>query len=117
MNYMFLKQCVESRPIAPIQQKWLGSIVSRVVPKVKESPKTNSLLQELCMEVSNDFRNVIVKHTGIVNYIRIYKYLCLQSKCTHYGIFFPFSQHSAKESTDGSTYLRKPESCPAKVIV
>ncbi|XP_071332600.1 dynein axonemal heavy chain 12 [Trachinotus anak] len=63
MNYVFLRQCVESRPFTPIQQQWLDSIVSRVPVKLKESPETNKLLQELCMEVSNDFRNVIVKHT------------------------------------------------------
>uniref|UniRef100_A0A7N6AS53 Dynein axonemal heavy chain 12 n=1 Tax=Anabas testudineus TaxID=64144 RepID=A0A7N6AS53_ANATE len=63
MNYMFLKKCVESRPFPPIQQQWLESIVSRVPPKLKGRPKTSNLLQELCMEVSNDFHNVIVKHT------------------------------------------------------
>ncbi|XP_023257599.1 dynein heavy chain 12, axonemal [Seriola lalandi dorsalis] len=63
MNYVFLRQCLESRPFTPIQQRWLDSIVSRVPPKLKDSPETNKLLQELCVEVSNDFRNVIVKHT------------------------------------------------------
>ncbi|XP_040909250.1 dynein heavy chain 12, axonemal [Toxotes jaculatrix] len=63
MNYVFLKQCVESRPFTPIQQQWLDSIISRVPPKLKEIPEAIKLLQELSMEVSNDFRNVIVKHT------------------------------------------------------
>ncbi|XP_026189143.1 dynein heavy chain 12, axonemal isoform X3 [Mastacembelus armatus] len=63
MNYMFLKKLVESRPFAPIQQQWLDSIVCRVSPKLTDSPEKNKLLQELCMEVTNDFRNVIVKHT------------------------------------------------------
>ncbi|XP_019944293.2 dynein axonemal heavy chain 12 [Paralichthys olivaceus] len=63
MNYEFLKRCVERRPFAPIQQQWLDSIVSRVPQKLKESPETNKLLQELCTEVSDEFRHVIVKHT------------------------------------------------------
>ncbi|XP_029012096.1 dynein axonemal heavy chain 12 [Betta splendens] len=63
MNYRFLKQRVESRPFAPIQQQWLDSVVSRVPPKLKESPATNCLLQELCTEIRNDFHRVIVKHT------------------------------------------------------
>ncbi|XP_070695267.1 dynein axonemal heavy chain 12 [Pempheris klunzingeri] len=63
MNYMFVKQCVENRPFAPIQQQWLDAIVARVPPKLKEGPETNKLLQELCKEVSDDFHNVIVKHT------------------------------------------------------
>ncbi len=69
MNYMFLKRCVESRPFAPIQQQWLDSIVARVPSKLKESPETNTLVQELCKEVSDDFHNVIVKHTGIAIYL------------------------------------------------
>ncbi|XP_034447227.1 dynein heavy chain 12, axonemal [Hippoglossus hippoglossus] len=63
MNYEFLKRCVERRPYAPIQQQWLDSIVSRVPHTLKESPETKKLLQELCTEVSDDFRHVIVKHT------------------------------------------------------
>uniref|UniRef100_A0A665TVC1 Dynein heavy chain linker domain-containing protein n=1 Tax=Echeneis naucrates TaxID=173247 RepID=A0A665TVC1_ECHNA len=53
MNYMFLRQCVESRPFTPLQQQWLDSIVSRVPTKFKESPEANILLHELCMEVSD----------------------------------------------------------------
>lgn len=67
MNYMFLRQRVECQPFAPIQQQWLDSIVARVPPKLKESPKANKLLQELCKEVSDNFHDVIVKHTGIAN--------------------------------------------------
>lgn len=66
MNYMFLKRCVESRPFTPIQQQWLDSIDARVPPKLKESPETNKMLQDLYKEVSDDFRNVLVKHTGII---------------------------------------------------
>lgn len=69
MNYMFLRQCVENRPFAPIQSQWLESIVARVSPNFKKGPETNKLLQELCKEVSEDFHNVIVKHTGIVKLV------------------------------------------------
>lgn len=64
MNFEFLKQCVESRPLHPIQHHWLDSIVSRIPPKLKDSPEFIKLLQELCTEVSDDFHNVLVKHTG-----------------------------------------------------
>ncbi|KAM4563453.1 dynein axonemal heavy chain 12 isoform 1-T1 [Odontesthes bonariensis] len=63
MNYSFLKRCVESRPFAPIQQQWLDSVVARIQPYLNGSPETNKLLQELCTEISDDFHNVIVKHT------------------------------------------------------
>lgn len=71
MNYMFLKQQVESRPSAPMQQQWLESIVSRVPGRLKESPATRGLLQELCTEVGSDFHRVIVQHTGMVSYITV----------------------------------------------
>ncbi|CAJ1084997.1 dynein heavy chain 12%2C axonemal [Xyrichtys novacula] len=63
MNYMFLKRCVESRPLAPINQQWLDSIVARVPPKLREDPEMRKLLQELCKEVSDNFHSVIVSHT------------------------------------------------------
>ncbi|XP_060913896.1 dynein axonemal heavy chain 12 [Labrus mixtus] len=63
MNHMFLKRCVESSPVAPIQQHCIDSIVARVAHKLQETHKSKTLLQELCMEVSNDFHSVIVRHT------------------------------------------------------
>uniref|UniRef100_A0A3Q1B603 Dynein axonemal heavy chain 12 n=1 Tax=Amphiprion ocellaris TaxID=80972 RepID=A0A3Q1B603_AMPOC len=69
MNYMFIRQCVETRPLAPIQQHWLDSIVARVPSKLRKSPETNKLLQELCMEVSDEFRSMMVKHTGIGSFL------------------------------------------------
>ncbi|MEQ2250438.1 hypothetical protein ILYODFUR_000797 [Ilyodon furcidens] len=63
MNYSFMKCCVESRPFVPIQQQWLDSVVARVPPELRERPEANELLQQLCVEVTEEFRNVIVKHT------------------------------------------------------
>ncbi|XP_071374585.1 dynein axonemal heavy chain 12 [Centroberyx affinis] len=63
MNYMFLKQCVESSPIVPIQQQWLDSILARVPPKLKEGPGRDKLLHDLCKEVSDNYHSAIVKHT------------------------------------------------------
>ncbi|XP_030590036.1 dynein heavy chain 12, axonemal [Archocentrus centrarchus] len=63
MNYNFLKQCVERCKFPPVQQQWLDSIVDRVPAKLRASPKTKKLLQELCEEVSDNFHNVTVKYT------------------------------------------------------
>lgn len=62
---MFQKQCVESRPVVPIQQQWLDAIVARVPPQLREGPGRDKLLQELCEEVSTDYLNAIVEHTGL----------------------------------------------------
>ncbi len=71
MNYMFLKRCAERAAFASIQQQQLDSIVARVPSKLKESPETSKLLQELCKEVRDDFHNVIVKHGGIASYLNM----------------------------------------------
>uniref|UniRef100_A0AAX7UY72 Dynein axonemal heavy chain 12 n=1 Tax=Astatotilapia calliptera TaxID=8154 RepID=A0AAX7UY72_ASTCA len=63
MNYNFLKQCVERRECPVIQQQWLDSIVDRVPARLRGSPESEKLLQELCKEVSDNFNSVIVKYT------------------------------------------------------
>lgn len=64
MKYSLLKSSVEKRPIAPIQQQWLDSIVPRVPDELKETPEMKKHLGELCVEVSEEFFNVVVRHTG-----------------------------------------------------
>uniref|UniRef100_A0A3B3UAK3 Dynein axonemal heavy chain 12 n=1 Tax=Poecilia latipinna TaxID=48699 RepID=A0A3B3UAK3_9TELE len=65
MKYRFMKHCVESRPFAPIQKEWLDSMVARVSPELRGRPKSDTLLQELCTEVTEEFHNVIVQHTPV----------------------------------------------------
>lgn len=64
MNYVFLRERVENSPFTPIQQKCLDSIGSRVPPKLKESPETQEMLEDLYREVSDNFLEVIIRHTG-----------------------------------------------------
>uniref|UniRef100_A0A3Q4BIM9 Dynein axonemal heavy chain 12 n=1 Tax=Mola mola TaxID=94237 RepID=A0A3Q4BIM9_MOLML len=63
MTFMSLKRCVEHSPIVPIPQQWLDSIDARIPPSLKESPDSKKLLDELFQEISDDFHNVMVKHT------------------------------------------------------
>ncbi|XP_034168074.2 LOW QUALITY PROTEIN: dynein axonemal heavy chain 12 [Pangasianodon hypophthalmus] len=63
MNYMFLKQCVESRPIVPIQQQWLDNMLSLIPPQLRLEPGRTELLEELCKEVSTNFLSTMVKFT------------------------------------------------------
>lgn len=67
MTFMHLKRCVEHSPIVPIPQQWLDSIDARIPPSLKESPESKQLLDELFQEISDDFHNVMVKHTGIIS--------------------------------------------------
>lgn len=65
MNRIFLRQCIESRPVIPIPQEWLDSIDGQIPPQLKDSPQKNKLLYQLLTEVSDNFHDVIIKHTGI----------------------------------------------------
>ncbi|XP_038127258.1 dynein heavy chain 12, axonemal [Cyprinodon tularosa] len=62
-NYTCMKPCVESQPYAPIQQQWLDSMIAQIPPHLKEGPKMNKLLQQLCGEVTDELHRVIVKLT------------------------------------------------------
>lgn len=77
MNYAFMKQCVEKRTLAPIQQQWLDSIDSLIPAKLKKSPDASQLLQELYAKVTHEFQEVVVKHTGILDVYCIFRLTCL----------------------------------------
>lgn len=67
MNYAFMKQRVEKRKFAPIQQEWLDSIDSLIPDKFKICPKSSQLLQELYTTVTDEYHKVVVKHSGILD--------------------------------------------------
>nr|XP_061802869.1 dynein axonemal heavy chain 12-like [Nerophis lumbriciformis] len=64
MNYIFLKQCVESRPVTPFPQEWINSINGQIPSYLKDNPKKAKLLKDLFTEVSDNFHDVIIKHTA-----------------------------------------------------
>uniref|UniRef100_G1P4G7 Dynein axonemal heavy chain 12 n=1 Tax=Myotis lucifugus TaxID=59463 RepID=G1P4G7_MYOLU len=53
--YIYMKQCVESSPIVPIQQEWLDHMLMLVPESLKQGKKREELLQSLISEVSSDF--------------------------------------------------------------
>lgn len=67
MNYAFMKECVENRTSAPIQQQWLDSIDALIPAKLKKGSEASQLLEELYEKVTAEFQEVIVKHTGILD--------------------------------------------------
>ncbi|XP_027026371.2 dynein axonemal heavy chain 12 [Tachysurus fulvidraco] len=69
MNYMFLKQCVKSRPTVPIQQQWLDNIVSLIPPKLQLGPGRVELLEELCKEISENYHKTML-HFTVDNVLR-----------------------------------------------
>ncbi|XP_037760095.1 dynein axonemal heavy chain 12 isoform X2 [Chelonia mydas] len=69
-NYLFMKKCVESNPVVPIQQQWLTSMLTLVPQSLMEGKDREFLVEELLDEVTKDFemsmkrcvvRSVLVK--------------------------------------------------------
>ncbi|XP_006892348.1 PREDICTED: dynein heavy chain 12, axonemal [Elephantulus edwardii] len=62
LNYMHLKQCVESSPIVPIQQEWLDNILMLIPKSLKEGKEREELVESLISEVSSDFENSMKRY-------------------------------------------------------
>ena len=63
-NYIYLKQCVESSPIVPIQQEWLDHMLMLVPESLKEGKEQEELVQSLINEVSRDFEKSMKRYLG-----------------------------------------------------
>uniref|UniRef100_A0A452FPW7 Dynein axonemal heavy chain 12 n=1 Tax=Capra hircus TaxID=9925 RepID=A0A452FPW7_CAPHI len=61
-NYIYLKQCVESSPIVPIQQEWLDHMLMLVPESLKEGKEREELVQSLINEVSHDFEKSMKRY-------------------------------------------------------
>ncbi|XP_006862182.1 PREDICTED: dynein heavy chain 12, axonemal [Chrysochloris asiatica] len=62
LNYMYLKRCVESSPIVPIQQKWLDNMLMLIPESLKEGKDRQELVESLISEVSSDFENSMKRY-------------------------------------------------------
>uniref|UniRef100_A0A2K6K692 Dynein axonemal heavy chain 12 n=1 Tax=Rhinopithecus bieti TaxID=61621 RepID=A0A2K6K692_RHIBE len=61
-NYIYMKQCVESSPIVPIQQEWLDHMLRLIPESLKEGKEREELLESLINEVSSDFENSMKRY-------------------------------------------------------
>uniref|UniRef100_A0A7M4FPW0 Dynein axonemal heavy chain 12 n=1 Tax=Crocodylus porosus TaxID=8502 RepID=A0A7M4FPW0_CROPO len=55
INYLFMKECVASNPVVPIQQQWLMSMLKWVPESLREGKDRKLLVEELFGEVKRDF--------------------------------------------------------------
>ncbi|XP_077865268.1 dynein axonemal heavy chain 12 [Saccoglossus kowalevskii] len=66
MNYMFMKQCVESGPVVEMEQHWFESIMTMVPDKLKHSAAVKDYIEELFDEIREDYeismRKSMVQH-------------------------------------------------------
>ncbi|XP_013912660.1 PREDICTED: dynein heavy chain 12, axonemal isoform X1 [Thamnophis sirtalis] len=54
-NYLFMKKCVETNPVVPIQQEWLISMLTLVPQSLMEGKDREKLVEELLTEITNDY--------------------------------------------------------------
>ncbi|XP_063282951.1 dynein axonemal heavy chain 12 [Pelobates fuscus] len=62
LNYLYMKNCVESSPVVPIQKHWLNSILSNVPASLQQGKDREDLVKELLEEVSQDFEKSMKRH-------------------------------------------------------
>ncbi|NXA96844.1 DYH12 protein, partial [Melanocharis versteri] len=55
LNYLFLKKCVRSNPVVPIQQQWLRSMLAMVPQSLMEGRDRELLTEELLKEIVRDY--------------------------------------------------------------
>ncbi|NXW00315.1 DYH12 protein, partial [Fregetta grallaria] len=69
-NYLFMKKCVQSNPVVPIQQQWLMSMLALVPQSLMEGKDRQLLAEKLLGEIIRDYemsmrrcvvRNVLIK--------------------------------------------------------
>uniref|UniRef100_A0A8C3KWS1 Dynein axonemal heavy chain 12 n=1 Tax=Calidris pygmaea TaxID=425635 RepID=A0A8C3KWS1_9CHAR len=69
-NYLFMKKCVQSNPVVPIQQQWLMSMLALVPQSLMEGKDRELLTEKLLEEIIRDYeksmrrcmvRNVLIK--------------------------------------------------------
>uniref|UniRef100_A0A669P0P7 Dynein axonemal heavy chain 12 n=1 Tax=Phasianus colchicus TaxID=9054 RepID=A0A669P0P7_PHACC len=54
-NYLFMKKCVHSNPVVPIQQQWLMSMLTLVPQSLMEGKDRELLMEKLLGEIIRDF--------------------------------------------------------------
>ncbi|NXD22191.1 DYH12 protein, partial [Spelaeornis formosus] len=54
-DYLFLKKCVQSNPLIPIQQQWLRSILAMVPQSLMEGRDRELLTEDLLKEIVRDY--------------------------------------------------------------
>ncbi|XP_039551458.1 dynein heavy chain 12, axonemal [Passer montanus] len=54
-EYLFLKNCVQSNPMVPIQQQWLRSMLAMVPPSLMEGKDRQLLTEDLLKEIVRDY--------------------------------------------------------------
>jgi dynein heavy chain len=64
LNYQFLKRCVESAPVTPMQQELFDHILQMIPPRLQATPELKEVIRELFEEISDTFNKSMKKSMG-----------------------------------------------------
>uniref|UniRef100_A0A8C0VR11 Dynein axonemal heavy chain 12 n=1 Tax=Cyanistes caeruleus TaxID=156563 RepID=A0A8C0VR11_CYACU len=65
-EYLFLKKCVQSNPVVPIQQQWLRSMLTMVPQSLMEGRDRELLTEDLLKEVVRDYEMSMQRCVSLV---------------------------------------------------
>ncbi|NWI39194.1 DYH12 protein, partial [Picathartes gymnocephalus] len=60
--YLFLKKCVQSNPMIPVQQQWLRSVLAMVLQSLMEGRDRQMLTEDLLKEIVRDYEKSMQRH-------------------------------------------------------
>ncbi|NXT68291.1 DYH12 protein, partial [Chaetops frenatus] len=61
-DYLFLKRCVQSNPMIPIQQQWLRSMLTMVPQSLMEGRDREMLTEDLLKEIVRNYEKSMQRH-------------------------------------------------------
>lgn len=64
LNYQYLKKCVESGPITPMQKEWSEHILTMIPEKLQMTVPLKEVISELFEEIKEDYTGSMKKSMG-----------------------------------------------------
>ncbi|WAR27202.1 DYH12-like protein [Mya arenaria] len=55
VNYQFMKKCVESGPVTPMQKEWAHKIIQMIPPSLRNTPYLRECINDLFDEIKTDY--------------------------------------------------------------
>lgn len=63
--YLYMKKCVESGPVVPLQESWLMSMLNKIPDHLKATKKQKQLIDEIVEEIKTNYESSTRKSMGM----------------------------------------------------
>ncbi|NXL48091.1 DYH7 protein, partial [Podilymbus podiceps] len=84
-NYLFMKKCVQSNPVVPIQQQWLMSVLMLVPQSLLEGKERELLAEKLFGEIIRDYEMSMRRCVGKYQKLHIANINTLMCVCLDFS--------------------------------